>query len=108
MPSPQVVSVESLMREVLQAQDHITALRGDLISTEDVKSAMRDGFLEGVKVLMQDKDFAKSFWQQGYEQLTQHAGNGASQWVGKRILTALVVAVTTACVIWLVKTGAIK
>lgn len=71
---------------------------------DDMPAAFEAAF----RRVLADDALVKSFWQRGYKELTDHAGNGASQWVGKRILTALIVAVVTAGVVWLVKTGALK
>lgn len=58
--------------------------------------------------VLSDKEIVESFWERGFHELATHADNHASQWIGKRILTAMVVAVTTAGIVWLVKSGAIK
>lgn len=55
-----------------------------------------------------DPELTRKFWEQGYQELASHASNGASQWIGRRILTAIVVAVVTAGIVWLVKTGQLK
>ncbi len=66
------------------------------------------GVAAGIRQLLEDDDLVKKFWERGYTQLTQHGTNAASQWVGKRLLTALVVAITVAGITWLVKTGALR
>jgi hypothetical protein len=58
--------------------------------------------------VLTDEQLTQRFWERGFKELAAHADNHASQWIGKRILTAMVVAVTTAGIVWLVKTGAIK
>jgi hypothetical protein len=58
--------------------------------------------------ILDDDELVRSFWHRGYKELTDHAENGASQWVGRRILTAIIVAVVTAGVVWLVKSGNLK
>lgn len=55
-----------------------------------------------------DAEFSQAFWRRGFEELTKHSSNGASQWVGKRLLTIAITAVTSAGIIWLVKSGGIK
>lgn len=61
-----------------------------------------------IRRVLADPEMARQFWESGYEELAKHAGNNASQWVGRRLLTTLILAVTTAGIIWLVKTGALK
>jgi len=56
----------------------------------------------------QDKGLIAAFWKRGYEELTSHAGNNASQWIGKRLLTSVVLALTTAAIVWLVRSGNLK
>ena len=58
--------------------------------------------------VLSDEEVTRKFWERGFRELSDHANNHASQWVGKRILTTFVIAVTTAGIVWLVKTGAIK
>ncbi len=58
--------------------------------------------------VLTDEELTKRFWERGFRELSEHAGNHSSQWVGKRLLTTMVVAMTTAGIVWLVKSGAIK
>ncbi len=58
--------------------------------------------------VLSDEEVTQRFWKRGFDELASHANNHTSQWIGKRILTAFIVAVTTAGIVWLVKTGAIK
>ena len=61
-----------------------------------------------IRAVMRDPDVRKEFWRTGYEELAAHAETGASKWVGKRIVTTLIMALVTAGIVWLVKSGAIK
>ena len=74
----------------------------------ELQAAVTAGVIAGLKQLTQDEAFVASFWRHGFEELSKHSSNGASQWVGKRLLTIFITAVTTAGIVWLVKTGAIK
>ena len=65
-------------------------------------------FEMALRRILQDEELVKGFWHRGYQELTEHAGAGASQWVGRRILTAIVVAAVTAGVAYLVRTGSLK
>jgi len=58
--------------------------------------------------VLADKELRAQFWKDGYIEFVSHAGNNASQWFGKRILTAIIAAIVTTGLIWLVKIGGIK
>lgn len=75
---------------------------------ESMTGAVRDGIKAAIMDMADDEKFSEAFWKQGFEQLSNHAGNASSQWVGKRILTALIAAVVTVGIAWLVKSGALK
>jgi hypothetical protein len=78
------------------------------IDKEDLAEAVALGMQRGARALLDDKDLVAEFWKAGYSHLTVHAGNGASQWVGKRILTAIIGALFVWAMAWLVKEGALK
>ena len=80
----------------------------DQLNKTDLQAAVAAGIVTGLKQLTQDEAFVASFWRHGFEELSKHSSNGASQWLGKRLLTILITAVTTAGIVWLVKTGAIR
>lgn len=70
-----------------------------------IKEDVSEGVQAGVRALASDPAFGEAFWAKGFENLSKHATNSTSQWIGKRLLTALVVAAVTAGITWLVKTG---
>lgn len=80
--------------------------------SEDEKQALKDavqaGVHSGFKALMDDDEAVEKFWKGGYGELTKHASNASSQWVGKRLLAAAVTAVFIWAMTWLVKNGGIK
>ena len=78
------------------------------IDLDALKIVLTDSIVLALKRTAEDDEFSKKFWQRGFVELSQHSANGASQWVGKRLLTWMVVAVTSACIVWLVRSGAIK
>lgn len=80
----------------------------DRRNPNEMQAAVTAGVVAGIKQMLADPEFVKSFWQRGFEELSTHTGNGATQWVGKRLLTIAITAMTTAGIVWLVKTGAIK
>ena len=65
-------------------------------------------FEDALRRVLADDDVVRAFWHRGYRELTEHAGNGASQWLGRRILTTIIVSVVTAGLVWLIKTGSLK
>jgi len=67
-----------------------------------------NGIELGIRRLLTDEDLMGVFWERGFKELISHASNGASQWIGRRILTGLVLAMVTAGLVWLAKTGGIK
>ena len=83
-------------------QSHVQHLANEL------PHMMRTAVASGIREVISDPELTKKFWEQGYTQLQEHAVRNGSQWVGKRVLTSLVIAVVTAGLIWLVKTGALK
>ncbi len=90
------------MAEVMRLQAQITSLRDEL------PRALAGAVAEGVREGITDDEMMHRFSRALYDELASHAVNNTSQWIGKRILTAAVVALTTAGIIWLVKSGALK
>ena len=39
--------------------------------------------------VLQDEDLRRQFWAAGYKEMSGHAGTAATQWVGRRILSAI-------------------
>ncbi len=74
----------------------------------DLKESVAEGVVEGARRLAADPEFAERFWKTGFDHLSKHSAAHASQWIGKRLLTSFVVAITTAGLIWLAKHGGIK
>ena len=80
--------------------------------TEDRRSGIRNdvaqGVADGFKLLAKDEEAMKAFWARGWRELSEHATNNTSRWIGQRLLTWFVIAAVSAGVAWLVKSGAIK
>lgn len=85
--------------------DHVVRLDARIDKIEESVAA---GVVSAIKELASDKEFMSNFGKNLYEQFINHGTNGASQWIGKRLLTALVLALTTAGFLWLARTGGIK
>jgi len=88
-------TVDSLGERLAMLERGLPAMMG-----EAVEHAFRS--------VMKDPEVRQTFWRAGYEELAGHAETGASKWVGKRIVTTLIMAMVTAGLVWLVKSGAIK
>jgi len=80
-----------------RASDHI-----------DMPTMVKHAIKDAIKESLADPEVVKAFWKRGYDEFTGHAGSSASQWVGRRILTAVVTVVFTWTMYYLVKNGAIK
>jgi len=74
------------------------------VSKDDIEEA----FETALRKALSDEDLTKKFWARGYAELASHAEGNASKWLGRRLMTTLVIAITTAGLVWLVKTGYIK
>lgn len=83
-------------------------LQRSALTPEAVEQAVQRGIVAGISELMRDEPTIKAFWKSGYDELTVQAQNNATQWVGKRILTALSATLFIALIVWSVKNGHIK
>jgi len=79
-----------------------------MVSLDDIRVQVAAGVVDGFALIMSDDKMVSKFWKTGYTNLAYHGGNDASQWIGKRLLTAAVIALATACLAWLLRNGAFK
>jgi hypothetical protein len=103
---PQYVERRIFSRDQDAVEREIERRANDYLSRElkDVSDAME----RALRNVAQDKELVSAFWKRGYDELASHAGNNASQWVGKRLLTSVILALTTAALVWLVRSGNLK
>lgn len=88
-----------------RASERMDALeRREREAANTIRSAVR----EGIQDALRDDELARRFWAAGYQHLSGHATNGISQWIGKRVLMALIAAALSASIAWAVVTGKIK
>lgn len=73
--------------------------------TFTIRQEVCAGVVDAVRLLLHDKEFMSEFWRQGYEELVNHSGRGASQWVGRRLLNWLVGGGVLAGIAWLIRYG---
>lgn len=74
----------------------------------DLRKAVAEGVLDALHAVSRDEETVKAFWAAGFRHLSTHAADGTSKWIGKRILTALAVALLGVILGFLIKTGALK
>jgi len=80
-----------------------------LLDNNSVMPAMIASSVElALRRVLSDSELRRKFWESGYQELSAHASNNASQWIGKRLLTSAAIAITTALIVWLVRSGNIK
>lgn len=68
-------------------------------------SMMGESVENAIRSVMQDREVRKAFWHDGYEELREHASIGASQYIGKRFLTAIITAIVAWGMVWLLRSG---
>ena len=85
-----------------------TERRQHMLTEKDL-AALREevsaGVVEGLQTLLSDPKVIKDFWRGGYSELAEHTSNGATQWVGKRILTWFITGVFTLTTVYLLTRG---
>jgi len=64
----------------------------------DIRAEVQAGVIAGMNQVLTNHDTMKAFWGAGYEQLTGHAADGASKWVGRRVLTWIATTALTVAV----------
>lgn len=75
---------------------------------QDLERVIAKGIETGLRAILDDPKLTDSFWASGFDRLSGHAGDGASKWLGKRLLTMFLFAAVGLGVTWLVKIGAVK
>lgn len=93
--------VSLLLVHVRQQRAATEELRGAIQKLPDQISAAVEN---GMRKVATDEVVTKNF----YTRLADHATNGVSQWVGKRVLLILVAAALSASIGWAVLTGRLK
>lgn len=103
-----VVDGETWERQASYILERIDRVSDDVLTMKStMQNAVSAGVQDGLKALAQDAEFGERFWRRGFESMSKHAGDAGSKWIGSRILTALVIAVVSAGITWLVKQGKI-
>lgn len=74
-------------------------------SPEELRNAVSLGVQDALRAVMKDNELRAAFWKSGFEHLSSHASSASTQWVGKRILTALILACLAFGIGWLSKNG---
>jgi hypothetical protein len=74
----------------------------------DVRSEVAAGVTDAFDSFLADKEKVKKLGKLVFDEVVEHTQNGTSQWIGKRLLTAFITALVGACLVYLVRTGAVK
>lgn len=77
-------------------------------SGDGMQIAMQTAFASAIREVLADEKVTKAFWEAGYKQLQEHALNSGSQWIGKRMLTAIATALLAGILVYMLKTGQLK
>ena len=83
--------------------DRVTEMCDD--RERKVEAAIRSGIVHGFKDAAQDKQLVGDFWRQGFEEFRDRTANHASQWIGRRILTWVIVGLVSAGMVYLIGKG---
>lgn len=70
-----------------------------------VKVAVAEGVKTAIIELSKDDQFGEMFWKKGYLSLAKHVSESSSQWIGGRILTALVMTAVGFGITYLISKG---
>ena len=82
--------------------------RANAFNGQEFQAHVTNAIVDALKRTANDPEFSKIFWQRGYAELAEHAGNASSQWIGKKLMVWAATAMVGWLVIWLVRSGAIK
>ena len=79
-----------------------------MTDNEVMKTQITEAIVDALKRVADDPEFSKRFWQRGFIELSGHASNTTSQWIGRKIAIWVATAMLGWLVVYLVKSGAIK
>lgn len=68
--------------------------------TDADKEAIADIFEECIRKLAKDETFTKIVYKDGYDELSQHALDSLSLWIGRKVVVLVTGAVVTAVLAW--------
>ena len=71
----------------------------------EIEAAVTAGVRKAIDEALTDEVRVKRFWRTGFDELSGHTVDGASQWAGKRIMTAVLSAIAMAAIALLIKMG---
>ena len=80
----------------------------EMLDADDIRTQVAAGVVDGMALVMSDAELLKRFAHTLYEELTERGSTQASQWFIKRAFTAVVLAVVTAGMLYLLRNGALK
>ena len=99
--------LERLQMAIHHNNDRIVDLQGDIgdLKVQFSPLQMQQAISGAIREVLADPKATKEFWKAGFDELTSHAGNGAAQWVGKRLIAVFLAALLAGSIVWMVKTG---
>ena len=77
----------------------------EAIASEALRNDVALGVVQGFELLVSDPKIMDNFWARGYESLAERSQRDAHSWIGKRLLTFCVIAITGFCLVWLLRSG---
>lgn len=77
----------------------------EAIDAESVRNDVALGVVQGFELLLSDPKIMDNFWEHGYMALAKHSQRDAQSWLGKRVLTFLVMGIGGYCLVWLLRSG---
>lgn len=99
---------EPTSRQLLEEIHDLQIAVGRAPTEDAMRRAVAAGVRDGFQSLLADKQAVEAFWEGGFEELKKHSTNGASQWVGKRVLTWVITTIVIAGLTWLFTRGGLK
>ncbi len=79
--------------------------RTEALDSESIRNDVAMGVVQGLELLLSDPKIMDNFWEHGYTALAKHSQRDAQSWLGKRILTFLVLGIGGFCLVWLLRNG---
>jgi Asp-tRNA(Asn)/Glu-tRNA(Gln) amidotransferase B subunit len=95
-------------RSLEALQQAVEHLQKTVPDANAIRAAVAAGVHDGMASLLSEPEKVTTFWETGFNEMTKHVATQSSQWIGKRLLTAAITAITVWGITWLVTTGRFK
>lgn len=77
----------------------------DQLDGDDLEDRIASGVAKALAITISDEQLIKAYWHQGWKEFVTHTQTGTSQWIGKRLLAALVMSMVVYGLVWLGRNG---